>query len=140
MGTFVALAKAMFGKLSLCALVGGLVGAITGFFFSLFQLQNPGLVLTVLQVLAMGIELGLLGWLFVLLVVGVWLHYGAGSIAFQALVNALLTSILVVFFNNLLQLPAVAVPIGMLIGILVGYLLCILCGRYDQENLRKHHG
>ncbi len=140
MGTLFALAKALFRNLNWCSLTGALVGAIAGFFFSLFQLQNPSLILIPSEILIIGILLGFVGWLFVLLVVGMWLHYGVRSISLQAFLNSMLTAIFTVYINNLIQIPAVAVIVGMIVGIIIGYLLCLLCRRYEHNRRGVSHG
>src|SRR5947208_11702479 len=118
MGALFAFAKALFGRLPWCSLAGGLAGVITGFIFSLFQVQNPTIVLTVQEVLLVAVVLGLVAWLFVLLVIGVWLKYGAGTIALQTFVTALLTALATVYLNNIIKLPYLAVILGWLAGIL----------------------
>jgi len=126
-----ALAKAIFGKLPICSLVGAIIGSIAGFFFGMLQSQLVLPVLPMIDVLRMGLLLALVGWLIVLLIVGVWLRYGVKAIALQALINAILTAVLTVFANNLIQKPIFATLIGLLIGILVGYILCWYCRRRD---------
>jgi len=132
MGALFAFAKALFGKLPWCSLAGGLAGVITGFVFSLFQVQNPTIVLTLQEVLLIAVVLGLVAWLFLLLVIGVWLKYGVGAIALQTFVTALLTAIATVYLNNIIKLPYLAVILGWLVGILIGYLLCLFCRRYSS--------
>jgi hypothetical protein len=131
MGALFAFAKALFGKLPWCSLAGGLAGVITGFIFSLFQVQNPTIVLTLQEVLLIAVVLALVAWLFLLLVIGIWLKYGVGPIALQTFVTALLTAIATVYLNNIIKLPYLAVILGWLIGILIGYLLCLFCRRYS---------
>lgn len=130
-----ALARALFGKLSLCALAGGIVGAVAGFLFGLVLPLYPPSTLTLPDVLKAGVVLGLAGWLLVLMVIGVWLRYGMAAIAAPALVNALLTGVLTVAFNDLAQLPAAATLIGIVIGIFVGTVLCrFFCGGVDRNG------
>ncbi|HEY6045033.1 MAG TPA: hypothetical protein VIU65_00435 [Pyrinomonadaceae bacterium] len=129
MKVFFALAKAIFGKLPICALVGAIIGAIAGFFFGMLQLELALPVLPIIDVLKIGLLLALLGWLVVLLVVGVWLHYGVSAIALQAMINAILTAVLTVYANNIIHQPIFATLIGLLIGILVGFILCWYCRR-----------
>jgi len=81
------------------------------------------------EVVSTGVILALFGWLVVLLVAGVWLSYGVQSVALPALVNAIFTGVLVVYVNNVIQVPALAALIGLLIGVLVGTALCWLCDR-----------
>ena len=130
MGALFAFAKALFGKLPWCSLAGGVAGIITGFVFSLFQVQNPTIVLTIQQILQIAAILGLISWLFLLLVIGVWLKYGIPSIALQTFVTAFLTAFFTVYLSNVINLPYLTVILGWLVGILIGYLLCLFCRRY----------
>lgn len=124
-----AIAKAIFGKLHFCALVGGIVGSIAGFLFGMLQSQHTALILSMPDVFRVGLLLALVGWIVVLIVVGVWLRYGVAAIALPALVNAVLTAVLTVYFNNLIQQPVLATLIGLLVGILIGTILCWYCRR-----------
>ncbi|PYS99107.1 MAG: hypothetical protein DMF63_13640 [Acidobacteria bacterium] len=130
MGALLAFAKLFFGKLPWCSLAGGLAGVVTGFVFSLFQIQNPTIILTMPQIVQIAAVLGLVSWLFLLLVIGVWLKYGIKSIALQTFVTAFLTAFFTVYLSNLLNLPYLTVILGLLAGILIGYILCLFCRRY----------
>lgn len=112
---------------SLCAASGAIAGGIVGLLVGLFQAAMPG-VIPLPDVVRAALILGLFAWLVILLIVGVWLHYGAGAIALSSLVTTLLTSLLTVYLANKIQLPVLAVWIGILVGTLVGYLLCRVCG------------
>jgi hypothetical protein len=133
-----ALAKAIFGRLSLCSLIGAIVGGISGFLFGLLIGQFGTLVLTGNEILRIGLILAVVGWLAVLLIVGVWLRYRISAIFLISLINAVLTAVLTVYFNYLIQQPILATLIGLLIGILVGVILCWFCRRRD--NRRLAHG
>ena len=128
MSAIISLAGALFGRLSFCALNGAIVGAIAGFLIGLLQGEHAQ-PLAAAEVLGVGVTLGLLGWAFILIVVGMWLHYGSSAVAWPALINALLTAVLTVWVNNLVDLQTIATLIGILIGILVGTVLCRLCRR-----------
>jgi hypothetical protein len=67
--------------------------------------------------------LAFVAWIVVMIVLGVWLHYGLSQIAVPAAVNAIITSFLTVWLNLIIQLPWLA-P---LLGILVGLILCRFC-------------
>ena len=137
MGALVALARVLFGRLSFCALNGGLVGAIAGLLFGLLQGEFPNQPLAIGELLPIALLLGLVGWVVVLVVVGMWIHYGAAAVAWPALLNALLTALLTVWLNNLLLRPELASLIGLLVGILVGTILCRLCAR-DRGRTAAH--
>jgi hypothetical protein len=142
MKALAALANALFGKLSLCATSGGLAGVVAGFFFSmvLLHLTATGTGLSALALLQTGLGLGLVGWVILLIVVGMWLRYGVKETSLPAFVNAILTSVLTVFANAVVRLPALATLIGLLVGILVGSLLCWLCRRWNMRRPRASHG
>ncbi len=130
MGALVAFAKALFGKLPWCSLAGGLAGVISGFVFSLFQVQNPTILLTIQQIFQIAVVLGLIAWLCLLLVIGIWLKYGIGSIALQTFVTSFLTAFFTVYLSDIVNLPYLTVILGWVVGILIGYLLCMFCRRY----------
>jgi|SRR5215831_15014230 len=129
MKALIALAKAVFGKLPICSLVGAIIGSIAGFLFGMLQSQAGLPIFPMIDVLRIGLLLAILGWLIVLVVVGIWLRYGAPAIALQALVNGILTAVLTVYANNLIRQPVWATIIGLVIGILVGLILCWYCRR-----------
>jgi hypothetical protein len=128
MGALVKLATALFGKLSFCALIGAIVGAIVGFLTGLLQVEHVA-PLTLAEVLQVGFVLGLVGWIFVLVVVGMWLHYGTSVVFWPALLNALITGLLTVWINNIIRNQVLAALIGLFVGLLVGTLLCLWCNR-----------
>ena len=104
------------------------------------QLAHPGLVLSWADIVKVGILLGLLGWVVVLVVVGMWLRYGVRAIFLAALINAILTSVLAVYANNLIQRPTLASLIGLVVGVLVGAALCWLCGKITIRLRKLSHG
>jgi len=142
MNALFAFGRTLFGRLNLCALSGALSGAATGFFFGLlqFHLEAEGLPLSGSEIVVVALLLGLLGWVTVLVVVGVWLRYKMQAIALPALINAVLTSVLTVYVSNVIQLPALASLVGLLIGILVGAIFCWLCAVLEIRWWRGRHG
>ena len=117
----------IFGRLPFCSLVGLVIGSIAGSLFGVFQFQSPLLTLTWQQVLVGGMLLGAVGFLYVLLLFGLWLRFGVGQIFLPALANGLITGVLTVAVNNLLHFPRVGAIVGLIIGILVGAALCWFC-------------
>lgn len=136
---FIAAATALFGRFSFCAKIGAIVGIIAGSFFALLQGSSPAATFAPQELLLMGIALALVGWLFVLLAVGIWLRYGAAAIAGPALLNALITAILTVLVCDFFGLPALDWIFGLVIGLLVGTLLCRLCERWPVFLKGAHH-
>jgi hypothetical protein len=135
-----ALARGLFGQLPLCALVGGLVGTFTGFFFGLGQLSAPTVVYTWTDLLRVGLGFGIAGWLLVLFVLAAWFRYRVGQIALVSLVTAVVTAILVVIVLNAVNLPVLSVPIGLVVGLIVGLVFCALCRRFDLPLTRPQRG
>ncbi|HVG28575.1 MAG TPA: hypothetical protein VM864_02540 [Pyrinomonadaceae bacterium] len=131
MQALVALAKALFGKLSYCSKSGALAGLVAGFFcaLGLLQLAETPMSLSTTDLFKGGLALGLLAWLVLLLVIGVLLRYGLKQVALFAFIIAVITALLTVFINYAIQVPVLAVLIGLLVGILVGLLLCWFCRR-----------
>jgi ABC-type antimicrobial peptide transport system permease subunit len=84
--------------------------------------------------------LALVGWVTVLVMFGLWLHYGIVQIALPAAVNAVLTSFLTMWLNLLIQLPWLATLIGLLVGILVGLILCQFCRPISKATGRLPNG
>ena len=75
----------------------------------------------------MGSILAIVAWIAILVVIGLWLHYGVPAIAWQSLVTSWITAILTVYVCDKVHLALLAVWIGLLIGTLIGALLCRLC-------------
>jgi hypothetical protein len=125
--TFIWLGETLFGSLSFCALAGATVGAIAGFFFGLLQSAKPGVTFTASDLALASLLLAATGLLVVLVVFGLWQRYGAGAIFWPALIDALATSFLTVYVNNALKMPLLACPVGLLVGVVVGTVLCALC-------------
>src|SRR5688572_29420987 len=124
-----AISLKLFGKVPFCGLNGGILGIIVGFLFGLLQFAHPTADHAVSEIIIIILTMILVSWAYVLLVVGVWLRYGAKQIALPLLLSAAITGTLTVLANLLLNQIALAVPVGWLIGIVVGTLLCWLCNR-----------
>lgn len=130
----------LFGKLPFCSVAGALVGVIAGTLLGLCEAALPAGMPSLGDVVATALALGLLGWFSIILMFGVWLHYGIAQIAPPALPNALLTALLTVWINFLIRMPAIAVPLGMLAGILVGLMLCRFCRPVNKGSGRLADG
>lgn len=132
------IAALMFGRLSLCALSGGLVGVIVGFFIGTYLWLEPGPLIVPDLVLAAMI-LGMPAFGFVLALVGLWLRYGVATVFLPLLVNAFFTAWLTVWFNSEIQMPSLGAPAGLIVGVLVGSLLCYLCRRFGWGGKEMAH-
>ncbi len=116
---------------SLCAVSGALCGGFAGMVMGFYQSKPGAGTLTPVQALQVGLALGFVGWVMLLVVIGAWLHYGTSAIALPALLNAMLSSILTVFACNALKFPIIDTVLGLVMGTLVGWLLCRLCDRWE---------
>ncbi len=114
---------------SLCAVSGAIAGGLAGTVMGLVQ-ADKSFTLTAAEAFRVGLLLGAAGWVVLLIVIGLWFHYGLAQVAWPALVNTMITCILTVFVCRALHIPYLDTIIGVLIGTLVGYLLCLLCGRF----------
>jgi uncharacterized membrane protein len=94
--------------------------------------SDPSFAITIVDAFRVGLLLGAVGWVVLLIVVGLWFHYGMAQVAWPALVNAMITCILTVFVCRTLDLAYLDTILGVLIGTLVGYALCLLCGRFTK--------
>jgi hypothetical protein len=137
MKTLFKILGAPFANLPFCSLAGVIVGSFSGFVVAVFELENPAMVLASQQLVAIGLLLGVTGFLLVLYFLGLLMRYGVATIFWPALANALITALLTVFFTNWLHKPALEGLVGLLIGILVGALLCWLCHARERSTYAK---
>jgi hypothetical protein len=80
MNIITTLGRIIFGRLPFCSLPGAIVGAISGLVFGLTLTGNTTISLQWSDILLAGMLLGVPGFLFVLLLFGLWLRYGVGAI------------------------------------------------------------
>jgi hypothetical protein len=140
MKLLVLLGQLLFGKLPFCSVVGGVIGVLVGTFMGLSEAAlSPGMP-PLASIISNSLLLALLGWIFVVALFGVWLHYGVAQIAPPAAVNAILTSFLTVWLNLMLRMPVLATPVGLLAGILVGLILCRFCRPISKATGRLTNG
>lgn len=132
MQLFILLGQALFGKLPFCALVGGVLGVVAGSFFGLVVAAVAPGGLTATQIVQAGLMLAVAGWITVLVMFGLWLRYGLAQLWVATAVNALLTSILTVWVGDLVHVAWLCPLIGLLIGVLVGLILCWLCPQFAR--------
>lgn len=139
MGIFVLIGQWLFARLPFCSLVGALVGVTAGSFLGLTldAIHPPGLTPT--AIILAGLLLAVLGWIVVVVLLGIWMRYGAAQIAAAAAVNALITAILTVLINNIVRQAVLAPALGILTGILVGAILCRFC-MPSQTKLLERRG
>lgn len=134
------LGQLIFGKLPFCSLIGAMIGIVAG---TLIGISQPGLgaVMPALgAVFINSLLLALIGWTTVVIVFGIWLHYGLATIAPPALVNAIITAFLTTWLDLKLHQPALSPLLGMLVGILVGLILCQFCRPVSRATGRLTDG
>ncbi|WP_436294722.1 hypothetical protein [Variovorax sp. LjRoot178] len=112
---------------SLCAASGAIAGGTAGFLFGLAQMLSTT-PLSISDAIQVGILLGLFAWVALLLLIGIWLHYGVRGIALPALITSLLSAVLTVMISTRFPHPLADLWIGLLVGTIVGAALCALCG------------
>jgi hypothetical protein len=128
----IALSRALFGWMSLCAASGAIIGSTAGVVLAGVISEFPHVPMTARTVAVAWALLTLLGWVVALVIVGGWLRYGARRVALAALLNAAITTLLVTFANLAIRRSELAVPIGFVIGAIVGTVLCFLCNRVPR--------
>lgn len=126
----------LFGRLSFCALIGAIIGAIVAIFLTIYQLFHPDPI-SGQEMLVLGLMLGLFALLAVLLVVGVLMNYGAANILPATTLNAILTSVITVFISYKIGEPFSNFLIGIVVGAVVGTLLCRFCDITDPKRIVK---
>jgi hypothetical protein len=127
MKALVTLSRVVFGRFSLCALSAAVVGAFSGMVIGLAVLERPESTLGGVEALRVGLLLGAVGWVIILLVVGLWLHYGVRDIALYALGSSLLTAVISTYACLVIATAELFPIVGLVIGLLIGALLCWIC-------------
>jgi hypothetical protein len=135
--TLFGIVGAPFKKLPFCSLPGAVVGSFAGFVFGLIENEHPGQVFSAQQLVVIAVAIALVGLLLVLLLFGLILRYGINQIFWPASLNALVTSLAAVFVNWWLKMPAIAGLVGLVVGILVGALLCWFCWGAERRTYAK---
>jgi hypothetical protein len=97
----------------------------------ILELSQP--TLSGVEALRIGLLLGFVGWAIVLLVIGLWLHYGVRDIALFALGSSVLAAVLSTYACLALDTPVLFPVVGLIIGLLIGSLLCWFCSRRFTE-------
>ena len=118
------------GRLGECGVAGVIVGAVIGLMLTLLDGMHGGtLSLTTTELWYVALVLAAFGWLVLVFVLVVLTRATFRSIVAPALVNAFLVAVLTTFVCYTAGLLAWAWLLGMLIGAIVGYVLCTLYGR-----------
>ena len=140
MPLFTFLGQVLFARLPFCAKIGAIAGAVAG---ALMGMAMGAIVpggLTPAGIFEAAGMLAVAGWVTVLVLVGVWLRYGLAQLWAPAALNALLTALLTVWINNVVRMPWAATLLGILSGVLVGLILCRLCGPWGAVGKGAQQG
>jgi len=115
-------------KLSICITTGGLVGFSAIHLSNIIDLrginQNPD------SIIASFVLVAVLNWILVLFIIGFLIGYGIKRIAIWSFVFSLFVStcMLLLYYQFLYTLPSlINLLAGLIIGMLLGQLFCVLC-------------
>lgn len=111
-------------RLGTCGNAGIIVGAIVGGLLSLLDLLHGPLNVAGADFWRLWIALSLFGWLALLFILAGLVRLTLSSVALPALVNSALVTFLTLWICRAIPAWGWAVPIGILIGMLIGVLLC----------------
>jgi hypothetical protein len=114
----------LFGRLSFCALMGGLAGAICGLLFAVIQTGHAPGIFTNQALLYIGLMLGLTAFVLLLLIVGGFCRYGVRAIFVGALLISLVTGVVTTFVSERVGISTITAIVGLLVGIVVGSIFC----------------
>lgn len=129
MGRLTAWLTAYLDRLGVCGNAGIAVGTITGLMMSVLDLIHGPLSLSDAETFQIWLSLAIFGWLALIFIFTVFVRWTASSVALPALVNSGLVTAVTVLVTRATGLFPLAWLIGMLAGILVGFLLCTLYKR-----------
>lgn len=133
----ISISRPFSSRMSPCELNGMLIGVIVGAIFSALWLTGGPAYTPVAAPLWLYLALVLAAFCWILLF-GLLcgpLRYAPSTVAGPLLVNALLTSLLTVYLCNLSTLPSVFFLIGIVVGFVVGRVLCLFC-RQPVRNVK----
>lgn len=118
--------KNLMKRLQLCGMTGFLAGLIAGFIIMFIFLIVPGMVLSVKKAVFLSLILAAFDIIVLLFTEYIILRYTVKSIFWGVFFNSILTCFFTVFACKLLNLYYLAGIIGMVIGAIIGILLCRL--------------
>jgi hypothetical protein len=115
------------GRLGECGVAGVIGGAVVGMLLTLLYWMHGGaLTLTTTELWYVALVLAAFGWIVLIFVLVALVRSTFTSVAIPSLVNTLLVAVLTTFVSHRAGALEWAWLIGMLVGALVGYLLCTL--------------
>lgn len=116
-------------KLGVCGNAGIAVGAVTGLILSVLGVVEEPLEPSLTETIQIWLILALFGWLALLFIFTIFMRWTISSVAIPALANSTLVTALTIVVTRVTGLFSFAWLIGILMGALVGLLLCILYRR-----------
>jgi hypothetical protein len=116
-------------SIPVCAWAGAIAGVIAGSQFALVQFAIPHVRFSAQEALRLAVMYGLVAWVVLLVIGGLWLHYSLRAVVLASLANAILTSIIVLLIDNAVNIPALSGILGFFIGLGLGAFLCRYCGK-----------
>lgn len=116
----------LLARIGVCGNAGMIVGIVTGFALTLLDLIEEGLELTAQDALLLWLITAGFGWLMLLFVFVVLVHWTLDSVVLPTVVNSLLVTGLTVLICWVAELFPIAWLVGVLVGLLIGFLLCSL--------------
>ena len=115
------------GHLGECGLTGLIVGAVVGMMLTMLYWRHGATgIFTDQELLYIALMLTVFGWVVVMFVLVVLVRASFAWVRLPSFINALLVAFLTTFVCARAGILKGAWLIGMLIGALVGYLLCTL--------------
>lgn len=115
------------GRLGECGVAGVIVGAVVGMLLTiLYYMHGGALTLTTADLLYVVLVLAVFGWIVLIFVLVALVRSTFSSVAIPSMVNALLVSLLTTSISYRASALEWAWLIGILVGALIGYLLCTL--------------
>jgi phosphoglycerol transferase MdoB-like AlkP superfamily enzyme len=130
-----------FRQFGICATVGFIAGNIAGFFLLLLFLAQGGtaLILTSNQALQIALILTLFDVIVLLFFLVALSRYKFSSVLLPALINCLLTCLITTLLVSSFNLWQWSIIVGMLVGLIIGRLFCILSCRLQGDRTHVLH-
>lgn len=119
-------------KLNLCSLVGYLAGGMSGGMLTLYGVFQGGVSVNQNEVLSLTILLALFAFFFIFIILWGFVKMKIGSFFVGSLINCCLTAGLTLLAINGTVLYPIAWLVGMIIGVLVGLVLCWLNSAFQK--------
>ena len=123
--------KPLLNRIGVCGIAGVIAGSFAGLMLTLLDLlYEQALSLTQVERLPVSLLLTLAAWLVALFAFVCLAHYRLAAIAIPTFLIALLVCFLPVHLTHVLGLYGLAWLVGLVVGLLVGMLLCAFYKRF----------